>query len=582
MVVDSIKPYLKKYALFYVIGLIGLLVVDVFQVYIPMIIGDATDGIALGLYQQQDLLYIIGKLLLVAVIIIAGRFTWRYFVFGTSRKIEYHLRNDLFAHLEKLSLRYFNETKTGDLMAHATNDLNTIRMALGQGLLFAFDFTILITLVLYTMITKISLSLTLVAIIPLPFIAIVGVSFGKVMTKRFKEKQEAFSKMSDQVQENISGIRVIKAFTQEKLEQEAFDEVNQFNFNKNLKVVRLFAILHPFVTLISGLCMLLTIGYGGYLTLIAQISLGDFIAFTQYLMMLVWPMIAFSMTINMFSQGKASMARIQKIFDEEPEIFDAEDVIEQDSIQGHIKINHLTFDYPKGEQGALKDINVNIKKGQTIGIIGRTGSGKTTLVNLLLRLYNPQPGEILVDGVDVLKIPLKTLRSHIGYVPQDNYLFSNTIKNNILFGARDKSDKEVARASEMADVHENIMDFPKGYETIIGERGTTLSGGEKQRVSIARALIKDPSILILDDAVSAVDTKTEEKILGELKQIRQNKTTIIIAHRISTIQHADHIIVIDEGKIIEEGNHDKLVAGQGFYADMVEKQQLEKALDEEA
>ncbi|WP_105616673.1 ABC transporter ATP-binding protein [Vallitalea okinawensis] len=582
MVVDSIKPYLKKYALFYVIGLIGLLVVDVFQVYIPMIIGDATDGIALGLYQQQDLFNIIGKLLLVALIIIAGRFTWRYFVFGTSRKIEYHLRNDLFAHLEKLSLRYFNETKTGDLMAHATNDLNTIRMALGQGLLFAFDFTILITLVLYTMITKISLALTLVAIIPLPFIAIVGVSFGKVMTKRFKEKQEAFSKMSDQVQENISGIRVVKAFTQEKLEKEAFDEVNQFNFNKNLKVVRLFAILHPFVTLISGLCMLLTIGYGGYLTLIAKISLGDFIAFTQYLMMLVWPMIAFSMTINMFSQGKASMARIQKIFDEEPEIFDPEDVSDMDTISGHITINHLTFDYPNGEQEALKDINADIKSGQTIGIIGRTGSGKTTLVNLLLRLYNPKPGEILVDGVDVLKIPLKTLRNHIGYVPQDNYLFSNTIKNNILFGARQKSDQEVERASEMADVHENIMDFPKGYETIIGERGTTLSGGQKQRVSIARALIKEPSILILDDAVSAVDTKTEEKILGELKQIRQNKTTIIIAHRISTIQHADHILVIDEGKIIEEGNHEKLVAGQGFYADMVEKQQLEKALDEEA
>lgn len=582
MVVKCIKPYIKKYFLLYLIGVVGLFIVDYFQVKIPAIIGATTDGISLGIYTNQDIYQSLYKLVSIAVIIIIGRFIWRYFIFGTARKIEYHLRNDFFKHLEKLSLRYFNQIKTGDLMAHATNDLNTVRMALGQGLLFAFDFTILISLVIYRMINDISISLTLVAVIPLPFIAVFGVGFGKVMINRFRAKQEAFSKMSEQVQENISGIRVIKAFTQESNERNAFDEVNKYNFTKNIQVVKLFAFLHPFITLISGLSTMLTIGYGGYLTMIGSISLGQFIAFTQYLGMLVWPMMAFSMTINMFSQGFTSAKRIQNILDVKPEIVDSNSMVKLDKLKGNIKFDNLTFDYPNGQKGALKDIKVEIKEGQTIGVIGRTGSGKTTLVNLLLRLYNPQKSSLFIDGVDILDIPLKTLRKEIGYVPQDNYLFSNTIKNNILFGARDKNQKQVEKAANMADVHDNIVDFPDKYETIIGERGTTLSGGQKQRVSIARALIKDPSILILDDAVSAVDTKTEEKILSELEQVRKGKTTIIIAHRISTLKQADKILVIDEGDIIEQGTNDELIALDGLYADMVRKQQLEKALEDEA
>ncbi|WP_066504166.1 ABC transporter ATP-binding protein [Abyssisolibacter fermentans] len=582
MVVKCIKPYIKKYFLLYLIGVVGLFIVDYFQVKIPAIIGATTDGISLGIYTNQDIYQSLYKLVSIAVIIIIGRFIWRYFIFGTARKIEYHLRNDFFKHLEKLSLRYFNQNKTGDLMAHATNDLNTVRMALGQGLLFAFDFTILISLVIYRMINDISISLTLVAVIPLPFIAVFGVGFGKVMINRFRAKQEAFSKMSEQVQENISGIRVIKAFTQESNERNAFDEVNKYNFTKNIQVVKLFAFLHPFITLISGLSTMLTIGYGGYLTMIGSISLGQFIAFTQYLGMLVWPMMAFSMTINMFSQGFTSAKRIQNILDVKPEIVDSNTMVKFDKLKGNIKFDNLTFDYPNGQKGALKDIKVEIKQGQTIGIIGRTGSGKTTFVNLLLRLYNPKKSTLFIDGVDILDIPLKTLRREIGYVPQDNYLFSNTIKNNILFGARDKNQSQVEKAANMSDVHDNIVDFPDKYETIIGERGTTLSGGQKQRVSIARALIKDPSILILDDAVSAVDTKTEEKILSELEQVRMGKTTIIIAHRISTLKQADKILVIDEGDIIEQGTNDELIALDGLYADMVRKQQLEKALEDEA
>lgn len=578
---DSLRPYIKKYFKNYIFGIIGLFTVDLLTVFIPILIGNATDGVAEGSLDSRGLYMIIGKLLLVGIFIIIGRFAWRYFIFGTSRKIEYHLRNDLFAHLEKLSLRYFNSMKTGDIMAHATNDLNTVRMALGQGLLFAFDFLLLVTMVVITMITKISVPLTIIAILPLPLIAVIGVFYGKTMNKRFRAKQEAFSNMSEMVQENISGIRVVKSFVQEEKEEEVFKGINEINFIKNLKVVKLQALMHPFVTLISGLCMVLAIGYGGYLTVLGNISVGEFVAFTQYLMMLVWPMIAFSMTINMFSQGKASLARIQKIFDEKPEIYDHEKAIDIDGIQGAIRIDNLNFDYPDGETPALKNINLNVKPGETVGIIGRTGSGKTTLVNLLLRLYNPEPNQIFIDDVDILKLPLKVLRDHIGYVPQDNYLFSNTIKNNIKFGARQKADDDIVKAAKLADVHDNIMDFPKEYDTIIGERGTTLSGGQKQRVSIARALIKEPEILILDDAVSAVDTKTEEKILGELKAIRNNKTTIIIAHRISTIEHADHILVLDEGHVIESGTHTELVEQSGFYADLARKQQLEEALEQE-
>lgn len=582
MNVECVRKYLKKFALFYICGVLGLMVVDLMSVKIPQIIGNTTNGLVDGAYTREDLVNTILTLVSITVVIMIARLVWRYFIFGTARKIEYHLRNDLFRHLEKLSLGYFNEHKTGDLMAHATNDLKTVSNTLGQGILFGCDFLLLITLVIYRMLRDISPSLTLIGILPLPLIAVVGVALGKVMMKRFKAKQEAFSKMTEQVQENISGIRVVKAFIQEQQEKEAFDQVNMFNFKKNVKVVKLFAFLHPFVAFISGMCYVMTVAYGGYLTMVGEINIGQFIAFTQYLAMLIWPMIAFSMTINIFSQGAASAKRIQTILDVEPEIVDAKDAVELTGIKGDITFKNLTFDYPKGQKGALKDVDVEIKAGQTVGIIGRTGSGKTTFVNLLLRLFNPQPGEIFIDGVDLLKLPLKDLRSHIGYVPQDNYLFSDTIENNIMFGAREASHDQVIGAAQMADVHGNIMDFPEQYATVIGERGTTLSGGQKQRVSIARALIKDPSILILDDAVSAVDTKTEEKILGELKELRKDRTTLIIAHRISTIQHADKILVIDEGKVIEEGNHQELLAKNGLYADMVEKQQLEKALEEEA
>lgn len=576
-----IKPYLKKYAMFYFLGIIGLIVVDVLQLYIPLLIGEITDGLASGGFTQGDILSVLKRLIIIGIIIVLGRFIWRFFIFGTSRKIEYHLRNDFFSHLEKLSLRYFNEHKTGDLMAYATNDLNAIRMAIGPGLLMVVDTILLTVLILYKMFTKINVRLTLISIIPLPIIAGSALFLGKLIRDRFKERQEAFAALTDKVNESISGIRVIKAFVQEFKEIKAFERINKYNYDKNLKVIRLYALLQPLVGIIAGLSILIALAYGGYLTMVNVISLGDFVAFIQYILMLIWPMMALGMSINIFSQGQASLQRFQSVLDEKPEIIDAEKTEKIKKIRGNININNLTFKYPNSSVNALEGINLKINEGQTVGIVGRTGSGKTTLVNLLLRLFNPQRGQILFDNIDILDLPLDVLRNSIGYVPQDNFLFSDTITNNIIFGVENKGEEEVVEAAKLSSVHDNIMEFPEKYETVIGERGTTLSGGQKQRISIARALIRKPQILILDDSVSAVDTNTEEEILKNLRNIRKDKTTIIIAHRISTIQNADLIVVLDEGKILESGTHDQLVKNKGLYYDMYQKQQLEKALTKE-
>ncbi|MCT4542446.1 MAG: ABC transporter ATP-binding protein/permease [Vallitalea sp.] len=576
-----LNKYLKKYKFSFLIGIISLIIVDVTQLQIPVITGNITDGLQNGAYTFNNLLNEALKLFIIGAIIACFRFVWRYFIFGTSRKIEYELRNDFFSHLEKLSLRFYNENKTGDLMAYATNDLNAIRMMVGPGLLMALDAIVLSILVILKMLTNISVNLTLVAIIPLPIIAIGSLLFGKAIRVRFKDKQEAFSHLSDVVQENISGIQVIKAFVQESKEVIEFNKINKNNYNKNMRVVKLFAIMLPLAMLVSGLSVAIVLGYGGYITILGKITLGEFVAFTQYLLMLVWPMMAFGWCINIMSQGMASLSRFQKVLDEEPEIFDEKTVKQIDKIKGNIEINNLSFSYPGSDLKELNDICVNIKKGETLGIVGRTGSGKTTLVNMLLRMYNPPRNTIFIDGNDIMDIPLKVLRNSIGYVPQDNFLFSDTISRNIAFGVIEASDQYIHLAAKDANVHDNIIEFTNQYETVVGERGVTLSGGQKQRISIARALIKEPSIMILDDSVSAVDTNTEEQILSHIREERKDKTTIIIAHRISTIQNSDKIIVIDDGKITESGTHESLLAENGLYYDMVQKQQLEKELDKE-
>lgn len=570
--------YMAKNGWKYLIGLVALVFVDLVQLRIPQITGTVTDGLEQGTMDVSILWQNVLALLLAGVLIAFGRFLWRIFIFGTSRNVEKMLRHDFFAKLEELSLNFFNHHKTGDLMAYATNDLNAIRMMVGPGLLMALDAIILTTFVVFKMMTSINVQLTLLSIIPLPFIAIGSLFFGRVIRKRFKDKQEAFARMSDMVQENISGMRVIKAFVKEAFECEKFAIANRDNYDKNMRVVRLFAVMMPLVSLISGLSLAISLWFGGRMTMNGVISLGEYVAFVQYLMMLVWPMMAFGWCVNIYSQGLASLNRFEEIMHEEIEIFDDPDVRLNTVIRGGFEIKNLTFEY-EGTP-ALSEVDLKVEAGSTLGIVGRTGSGKTTLVNLLLRLYNPPEASIFLDGQDIMTMPLKDLRQTFGYVPQDNFLFSDTIHNNIGFGEEEVDKEDVISAAKWADVHHNIEDFTLGYETVVGERGVTLSGGQKQRVSIARAMLLNRPILILDDAVSAVDTKTEEAILSTLKDRESRPTTIIIAHRISTLQHADQIIVMDQGRIVERGNHDSLMADGGLYSSMVHKQQLEAEINE--
>lgn len=578
---NYIRKFFKKYKINYFFGLIALLTVDYVQTLVPLIVGNVIDQLEFNNFDVSFVSNAVFKLIGIALTIFAGRILWRYFIFGSSRSIERDIRNDMFRHLEKMSAKYYQDHNPGEIMAHMTNDLEAVRMALGPGILTLFDVLALGTITLYNMITKIDPMLTVAAVIPLLLIAVSVRFMGREMHKRFSAKQEAFANLSDFVQENLSGIKVIKSFVQENKSVEAFEKVNKNTFNKNMHLIKLQALMHPYMHMIAGLALAVAIGYGGYITIYGRITLGEFTAFIQYLGMLVWPMMAIGMTINLFTMGSASLERIENILNEPVEIKNSESTLSIDRFDGSIEIRNLNFKYPDSNKNALTNISFKIEKGQTLGIIGRTGSGKTTLVNLLLRIFNPVESTIYIGKKPVLDIPLSVLRKNIGYVPQDNFLFSDTISNNIDFGVRTEEKEKIIEAAKAASVHDNIVEFKHGYETFIGERGVSLSGGQKQRISIARALIKDPEILILDDSVSAVDTDTEEKILTHLKEKRKNKTNIIIAHRISTIQDSDLIIVLDEGKIVESGNHHELLQNKGLYSSIYEKQLLEKMLEQE-
>lgn len=567
--------YIKRHKLRYIAGIITLFVVDFANLYIPKMTGTITDGLTAHTMDWDGVKRNILAIFILGLILAIGRFLWRFFIFGSARIIEKEIRNEMFAHLEEMSVEYYNEHKTGDLMTRFTSDLNAIRMTIGPAVICVFDATVMTIMVICQMMHYVNVTLTLIAIIPMLLICFGEIYYGKIMHARYKERQEAVSHLADYVQESFSGVRVIKAFVREKAQRYEFLKANDHAKEKNLNIARLQSVVMPLLDVIIGLSSLITLIYGGYLALIGEITLGRFVAFNQYINMLVWPMIACGDAINMFSQGTASARRIQDILNEKPEIADATQTLNLQNIRGDITFSHLSFIHNGQTEPTLKDINLHVPAGTTLAIIGRTGNGKTTLVNLLLHLYNTKPGMIFIDGKDINQIPLKTLRENIAYVPQDNFLFSATLKSNIAFGVDSEDMEAITKATEAACIHDNIIAFPDGYETIVGERGVTLSGGQKQRSSIARALMKDSPILILDDALSAVDTDTEERILRNLKENRAGKTTILIAHRISTIQNADMIMVLEDGEAKEIGNHESLMKENGIYRDMFEKQQLE-------
>ena len=576
-----ICQYLKRHKVQYVLGILTLFIVDFANIFIPKLTGVITDGLTAHSLDWSGVKFNLLCILLLGLLLAVGRFFWRFFLFGASRSIEMELRNDMFAHLEKMDVEYYNEHKTGDLMTRFTSDLNAVRMSIGPAVIAVFDASVMTVMVIFQMMYYVSVKLTLITIIPMLFILFGEIYYGKMIRPLFTERQEAVSDLTDYVQESFSGIRVIKAFVREKSQRYRFLKENQNTMDKNLKIAKIQSVVIPLLDVLIGLSSLLTLIYGGYLALLGDITLGRFVAFNQYINMLVWPMLACGDSVNMFSQGAASIRRIQDIFESQPEIHDSEQTKAVDEISGEITFHHLTFIHRGHSEPTLSDITLHVPAGTTLAIIGRTGNGKSTLVNLLLHLYNTKPGMLFIDGKDINTIPLKTLRENIGYVPQDNFLFSDTLKSNIAFGTDDMDMERITSATQAACIHENIVQFPDGYETIVGERGVTLSGGQKQRSSIARALMKNAPILILDDALSAVDTDTEEHILTNLKKNRAGKTTILIAHRISTIQNADIIMVLENGTAAEIGNHASLMEKHGIYYDMFEKQQLEAVQNSE-
>lgn len=573
-----IEEFLKAKKMRYIWGIIVLIFVDGLQLIVPKLLGFLTDSLkAHTLTMKQIYLYIF-IIIAIAILVAVFRYIWRMLIMGTSRELEFWLRNKLFSHLEKLSLNYFHHTKTGDLMAHATNDINAVRMALGPGIVMFTDAVFLSISTIFIMIISVDRKLTLIALLPLPFMAFTVSFFGRLIQKRFRKVQESFSFLTDKAQESFSGVRVIKSFVQETKEVENFAQSNEDYLIKNMSLIKIWGMMFPMVIFMSALSFVITLYFGGILVIDNVISLGQFVSFISYLGMLTWPMMAIGYVINVLQRGMASMVRLNKIFDTMPEIYDGKNTLAIDSFEETIEFKNLTFTYPEATVPALSDIDLKLEKGKKLAIIGKTGSGKSTLANLILRLYNVDRGSIFIGGYDINDIPISLLKRDIGCVPQDNFLFSCTIRENIAFADENLSMERIEEAAKIAGVYDDIMGFPQKFETLLGERGVTLSGGQKQRISIARAIVKNPGILILDDCLSAVDTKTEEKILKNIKEVTKDMTTIIIAHRISTIKDADEIIVLDEGRIVERGNHEELVELGGYYNNIYQKQLLEEKI----
>jgi len=537
----------------------------------------AIDYLSADIEIRQLLIYA-GLIVLIALGQGLFRFLMRQTVIVGSRMIENDFRNDLFAHLQKMSARFFQSMPTGDIMSRMTNDLNAVRSVLGPGIMYSINTIVTFIFVIWMMLT-INPLLTLFGLIPIPMMAYLVYKFGMQIHKRYQKIQAQLSLISTKAQENFSGIRIIKSYVQEKFEIEDFDRLNEEYVDKNMSFVRVYAAFHPMMMFIVGLGVILVLFVGGIQIVDGILSLGEFVAFTLYLGMLVWPSIALGWVVGIFQQGSASMERINVILETEPDITDDSARSDITVINGKISLRNLNFSYNNKVNPEIEDINLEVEAGTILAIVGRTGTGKTTLVNLLTRTYDPPPGTVFIDGNDIREIPLEILRENLGYIPQETFLFSDTIFENISFGVENASESAVQEAAEIAQMHETIEEFPDKYQTILGERGINLSGGQKQRLTIARAILKQPRILIIDDALSAVDTITEEKILQRLRDVMKGRTCVWISHRISAIKDADKIIVLDEGRIIEEGTHEELLSIGGPYWELYQRQKLEEALD---
>ncbi len=587
-----LAPYLRKYRITFYIGALCVLCNNLVWILFPMVIRNAVRDLNTHISIPTLRKY---ALYLLAIALAKGIFQYltRSILIGVSREIEFDLRNDLFAHLERLSYSFYQRTRTGDIMARMTNDLNAVRMLAGPGIMYTAN-TVVFTAVSLVFMMSISPRLTLFAFLPLPIFSIVVQYFGRQIHERFERIQAMFSDISARAQENFSGARLIRAYVQEEAEIDLFERANDEYIGRSLKLVRLMGMLWPTLETLLGLAVVIVLFVGGREVIQHRINVGDFAAFNTNMVQLTWPIIALGWVINIFQRGTASLIRIENILHEEPEITDADvpATTAPTEVQGDIEFRNLSFHYGQTLQTAthgngrthadtevLANVNLRVPAGTSLAIVGPTGSGKSTLVSLIPRIYDANPGSVLIDGRPIREFPLELLRKNIGFVPQETFLFSDTIRENIAFGAQNATDADVRRVAQAANIADDIESFPEGYNTLVGERGLTLSGGQKQRTAIARALIRNPRILILDDALSSVDTQTEDRILNHLREIMQGRTTIFISHRVSTVRNADRIAVLHDGNIVEYGTHDELLDRNGYYTELYNKQLLEEELE---
>ncbi len=580
-----VNRYYIRNAGFLLLGVLALVLVDYFQLEIPELYRMVINGMNTGYVDAGggqvafDLDFLLDEICLpmifIILVMVVGRFLWRICFFGSAVRVETDLRNRMFDHCKDLSQEYYQVNKVGNLMSLFTNDLETIQECFGDGVLMFFDALLLGVLAIYKM-WRMNAVLTCLSMIPMALLLVIGTIVGKTMEKRWEVRQQAFSDLSDFSQEAFSGIAVVKAFVKELKELLAFRKLNQQNEDTNVDYTKVSTLLQILVTLLTESVVCVILGYGGYLAYQGSFDAGQLVEFIGYFTSVVWPIMAVSMLIEKSSRGQASLKRISQLLDTRQDVVDGPNVTPASELRGDIAFRHLTFTHPGGEYPALRDVSFTIHAGESVGIVGKTGAGKTTLVDLILRSYNVPNGTVFLDGKDVNTIPIRDVRAACAYVPQDNFLFSDTIARNIAF-SQDEADPElVAQAAKLAGVHEDISTFPDAYQTVLGERGVTVSGGQKQRISIARALLKEAPILILDDSVSAVDTQTEQEILEHLRTSRAGRTTILIAHRISTVEKLDKLILLEDGEVLAVGSHEELYAGCAAYRKMVDLQRLEE------